>query len=66
MKQVGLLINANNVQNLAPVCSYTFPLKEPTQTAPIVYDGIMYATTAHQTVAINAANCNVITVLALR
>jgi alcohol dehydrogenase (cytochrome c) len=53
-------IDASNVQNLAPVCSYALPLKEATQTAPIVYNGIMYATTAHQTVAINAANCNVV------
>jgi alcohol dehydrogenase (cytochrome c) len=40
-------ITAKNAADLAQVCSYTFPDKEPSQTAPIVYDGILYATTAH-------------------
>jgi alcohol dehydrogenase (cytochrome c) len=50
-------ITANNAANLAEVCRYTFPEKEPAQTAPIVYDGILYATTAHYTVALDGANC---------
>jgi hypothetical protein len=29
------------------ICSYSFPENEPSQTAPIVYDGVLYATTAH-------------------
>ena len=29
-------ITAKNVGNLGPVCSYSFPSKEPSQTAPVV------------------------------
>jgi glucose dehydrogenase len=50
-------ITAKNAADLAPVCSYTFPDKEPSQTAPIAYDGILYATTAHHTVAVDGASC---------
>jgi alcohol dehydrogenase (cytochrome c) len=32
----------------------------PGQTAPIVYDGILYATTAHYTVALDGASCKVV------
>ena len=50
-------ITAQNAQNLMPACSYHFPEKEPSQTAPIVYGGTLYATTAHYTVALNGATC---------
>ena len=53
-------ITATNAANLTPVCNYSFPLKEPAQTAPVVYAGILYATTAHYTVAIDGATCKVI------
>jgi alcohol dehydrogenase (cytochrome c) len=53
-------INAGNVQGLARVCSYTFPEKEPSQTAPLAYAGIVYATTAHYTVALDGTSCRVI------
>ena len=49
-------ITARNAADLAQVCSHTFPAKEPTQTAPIVYDGTLYATTAHYTVALDGAS----------
>jgi alcohol dehydrogenase (cytochrome c) len=44
-------ITARNAPDLAQICSYSFPEKKPAQTAPTVYDGILYATTAHYTVA---------------
>jgi len=53
-------ITAKNVGDLAPTCSYTFPEKMPGQTAPIVYDGFLYATTAHYTVALDGASCKVL------
>ena len=53
-------INTENADQLAQVCQYTFPEKEPAQTAPIVYDGVLYATTAHHTVALDGATCKVI------
>jgi glucose dehydrogenase len=40
-------ITAKNAADVAQVCSHTFPDKEPAQTAPIVYDGTLYATTVH-------------------
>jgi alcohol dehydrogenase (cytochrome c) len=53
-------ITTENISQLANVCSYSFPDKEPSQTAPIVSAGIMYLTTAHYTVAVDGSNCNVI------
>ena len=53
-------ITAKNAADLAQVCSHTFPDKEPTQTAPIVYEGTLYATTAHYTVALDGASCKVV------
>ena len=53
-------ITAKNAADLAQVCSYTFPDKEPSQTAPIAYDGILYATTAHHTVAVDGASCKLV------
>jgi alcohol dehydrogenase (cytochrome c) len=53
-------ITTENVSRLAKVCAYTFPEKEPSQTAPIVSAGRMYLTTARYTVAIDAADCHLI------
>src|ERR1700676_4957936 len=53
-------ITADNVKQLTPVCSYTFPEQEPSQTAPVVYGGVLYATTAHYTVALDGATCKVL------
>ncbi len=53
-------INSSNVGQLGQVCSHTFPEKSPSQTAPIVYEGTIYATSAHYTVAINGTTCEVI------
>jgi alcohol dehydrogenase (cytochrome c) len=53
-------INVANVGKLEAICSHTFPDKEPSQTAPLVYGGIIYATTAHYTVALDGASCKVI------
>ena len=53
-------ITTKNVSRLVKACSYSFPEKEPSQTAPIVSAGRMYLTTARYTVAIDGANCHVI------
>ena len=53
-------LTAKNVADLVDICSFHFPEKAPAQTAPIVYDGILYATTAHYTVALDGANCKVV------
>jgi alcohol dehydrogenase (cytochrome c) len=53
-------ITTKNVSQLVKACEYSFPDKEPSQTAPIVSAGLMYLTTAHYTVAVDAANCHVI------
>jgi alcohol dehydrogenase (cytochrome c) len=53
-------ITTKNVSQLAKVCSYSFPDKEPSQTAPIVSAGIIYLTTAHYTVALDGSDCHVI------
>ena len=53
-------ITAENVSHLIKACAYTFPDKEPSETAPIVSAGRMYLTSARYTVAIDAADCHVI------
>jgi alcohol dehydrogenase (cytochrome c) len=53
-------ITAENVSRLVKACAYSFPDKEPSQTAPIVSAGRMYLTTAHYTVAVDGADCHVI------
>jgi alcohol dehydrogenase (cytochrome c) len=53
-------ITTKNVSQLVKSCAYSFPAKEPSQTAPIVSAGRMYLTTAHYTVAIDGADCHVI------
>jgi len=53
-------ITTRNVSQLVKACTYSFPDKEPSQTAPIVSRGRMYLTTAHHTVAVDGADCHVI------
>ena len=50
-------INTRNVAQLRPVCLYRTDIAAPTQTNPLVYDGIMYATFENSVVAIDAATC---------
>jgi len=52
-------ITAQNVNQLAKVCSYTFPEKVPSETAPIVSAGVIYATSDHYTIALDGADCRV-------
>src|SRR5579871_1624424 len=53
-------ITAGNVKHLAKVCSYTFPEKVPSESTPIVVGGVLYATSDHYTVAMDAADCKVL------
>jgi alcohol dehydrogenase (cytochrome c) len=53
-------ITTKNVSQLVTACAYSFPDKEPSQTAPIVSAGRIYLTTAHYTVAVDGADCHVI------
>ncbi|MDB6085306.1 MAG: Pyrrolo-quinoline quinone [Gammaproteobacteria bacterium] len=53
-------ITTHNVSQMAKACVYTFPEKEPSQTAPIVSAGALYVTTAHYTVAVDGSDCHVI------
>jgi alcohol dehydrogenase (cytochrome c) len=53
-------ITTTNVTHLDEVCAYSFPDKEPSQTAPIVSGGIMYLTTAHYTLALDGSDCHVV------
>jgi alcohol dehydrogenase (cytochrome c) len=53
-------INIKTVKRLQKVCAHTFPEKEPSQTAPLVYAGVVYATTAHYTVALDGSSCRVL------
>jgi alcohol dehydrogenase (cytochrome c) len=53
-------ITPSNVKQLAKVCSYTFPEKVPSESAPIVSAGVLYATSDHYTVALDAADCHVL------
>src|ERR1700724_940969 len=49
-------ITTKNVSQLVRGCAYSFPDKEPSQTAPIVSAGRIYLTTAHYTVAIDGSD----------
>ena len=53
-------ITQGNVKQLAKVCSYTFPEKVPSESAPIVSAGVLYLTSDHFTVAMDAADCRVL------
>jgi alcohol dehydrogenase (cytochrome c) len=53
-------ITPGNVKQLTKVCSYTFPEKVPSESEPIVSAGIIYATSDHYTVALDASDCHVL------
>jgi len=53
-------ITPQNVNQLAKVCSYTFPEQVPSETAPLASGGILYATSDHYTVAVDGADCHVL------
>src|SRR5665213_779386 len=53
-------ITPGNVKQLAKICSYTFPEKVPSASEPIVSAGVIYATSDHYTVALDAADCHVL------
>ena len=51
-------ITPANVGSLRPVCMYQTKERVPSETGPLVYDGILYATTTHYTIALDATNCH--------
>jgi alcohol dehydrogenase (cytochrome c) len=53
-------ITAKNATDLMQVCSYSFPEKQPAQSAPVAYEGTLYVTTAHYTVALDGVSCKVL------
>jgi alcohol dehydrogenase (cytochrome c) len=53
-------ITPQNVNQLVKVCSYTFPEQVPSESAPIVSAGVLYATSDHYTVALDGADCHVL------
>src|SRR5215468_1800013 len=50
-------VNAGNVRNLRPVCMYQLGELGTFSTGPVMYDGIVYATTHLGTYAIDAVTC---------
>ena len=50
-------IDAQNVRNLRQVCSFKLGEQGSFQNGPIVYDGVLYTTSALGTFAIDAATC---------
>jgi alcohol dehydrogenase (cytochrome c) len=50
-------INAGNAAGLRAVCIYRSNSANPTQTNPLVYNGVMYLTVDQSIVAIDAATC---------
>ena len=50
-------INVKNASRLRPVCLFRSDLSAPTQTNPLVYDGVLYATVENYVGAIDAATC---------
>ncbi|MDH3456745.1 MAG: PQQ-binding-like beta-propeller repeat protein [Gemmatimonadota bacterium] len=50
-------IDRTNVAALRPVCAHQLGELRNFQTSPVVYDGVMYLTTLHVTVAIDATTC---------
>jgi alcohol dehydrogenase (cytochrome c) len=50
-------INASNAARLRPVCIYRSNSANPTQTNPVVYNGVMYLTVDQSIVAIDAVTC---------
>lgn len=52
-------ITRENVTSLAPICMYQFGDSSTFHTNPIVYQGVLYATTTLTTVAMDAMTCRV-------
>ena len=50
-------INVDNVASLAPACIFQMGEAGPFQSGPIVHDGVMYVTSMHATIALDAATC---------
>lgn len=50
-------ISRENVHGLRPVCLYQVGHLGPFQTNPIVYQGVMYITAEHSTIALDATTC---------
>jgi alcohol dehydrogenase (cytochrome c) len=50
-------INTSNASQLRAVCAFQMGDLSNFQTGPIVYNGTMFATTTHDTVALDATNC---------
>jgi alcohol dehydrogenase (cytochrome c) len=50
-------INSKNVRNLRQICTFAFPENAPAQTAPVVYKGVLFASSAHYTAAIDGTTC---------
>ena len=50
-------INSENVGKLKPICSFKLGEQGSFQGGPLVYDGILYVTSAFGTFAIDAASC---------
>jgi alcohol dehydrogenase (cytochrome c) len=53
-------ITPQNVANLKPVCELTVGEEGTFQAGPVVVGDTMFVTTAHTTLAMNAANCSLI------
>ena len=53
-------ISAQNVAQLKPVCEFALGEEGGFQTGPVVVGDTMFVTTAHTTVALNAASCALI------
>ena len=50
-------INAQNVSQLKPVCSFKLGEQGSFQNGPLVYNGALYTTSAFRTFAVDAATC---------
>ncbi len=50
-------ITTANVASLRPACLYQTKERVPAQSSPLVYNGVLYFTTTHYTIAIDATNC---------
>jgi alcohol dehydrogenase (cytochrome c) len=52
-------INSGNAASLVPHCMVQTKERVPAQTSPLVYDGTIYLTTMHRTIAVDATDCRV-------
>ena len=50
-------ITTANVASLRPVCLYQTKERVPAQSSPLVYNGVLFFTTTHYTIAIDATDC---------